>query len=243
MKFLLMLLICAQAFGAELKMENGEILPLSNSHYPLKQFIKDYARLMKINVTYPSDMIRDKDSLHIEFNTKTSPAELKKVFYEMLANLGYTTIEEKKVLWLHNARDIRYLASEVYTDQSYPRDARYSTVLYKLKYPLSTEVSRNLRPIMTRYGRVIDLSDSRTILLIDQGDNVERLIKTIQIMDVEGSYNAMLSYKAKPDENEQNPLREKVLELELEKKLLEEKLLKNMENQSAGIQSFPQGTK
>lgn len=243
MKFLLVLLLCSQAFASELKMENGEILPLSNTKYPLKQFIKDYARLMKINVTYPSDMLREKDALHIEFNTKTSPDELKKVFYEMLANLGYTTIEEKKVLWLHDSRDIRYLASEVYSDQSFPRDARYSTVLYKLKYPLSTEVSRNLRPIMTRFGRIIDLSDARTIILNDQGDNIERLIKTIQIMDTEGAYNAMLTYKAKPDENADNPLQEKVLELELQKKLLEEKLLKNMESVPSGMQPMPQGIK
>lgn len=239
MKLILMLLMCSQVFAGELRMENGEILPITNPHYPLKEFVKDYARMMKINVTYPSNLMRDKDSLHIEFNTKTTPEEFKKVFYEMLSNLGYTAIEDNKILWLHNSRDIRYLASNVYVDQSFPKDARYSTVLYKLKYPISSDVSRNLRPILTRFGRVIDLSDARTIILNDQGSNIDRLIKTIKIMDVEGAYNAMISFKAKPDENENNPLREKVLELEMEKKLLEEKLMKNIES----VQNMPQGFK
>ena len=243
MKFLLLLIFCSQAFGGELKMENGEILPLSNRHYPLKEFIKDYAKVMKINVTYPSNMLRDKDALHIEFNTKASPDELKKVFYEMLANLGYTAIEENKVLWLHDSNDIRYLATEVYADKSFPKNARFSTVIYKLKYPLSTEVSRNIRPILTRYGRVVDLSDARTIILNDQGDNIDRLLKTIQIMDIESAYQAMLTYRAKPDENENNPLREKVLELELDNKLMKDTLLKVKEH-PASSSIFPlQGSK
>jgi general secretion pathway protein D len=224
MKYLLLLILSTQVH-AGLKMVAGEILPFTNTKYPIKEFIKDYAELTKLNVTYPSSMIKDKETVHIQLATRSTVDEFKVIFYEALDTLGYTPKEDGNLLWINNARDIRYLASSVYTDQSFPTDARYSTVIYKLKYPLSSEICRNMRPFMSRWGRVIDMSDARTILFHDRGDNTARLIKTIENLDTEAAYKSVLNFKPKKDEDAENPLKAKVVELELEKKLIEKKYL------------------
>ena len=223
MKYLFLLLVSFQAYGA-LKVSGEDVLPFNNPKYPIKELIKDYAEFMKLNVTYASSMIKN-ETVHIELNTKTPKAEFKKIFYEALYTLGYSPNEDMDVLWINESRDNRYLVSRVYTDGTFPKDASFSTVVYKLKYPLSAEIARNLRPFMSRYGRVIDLNDARTILIHDRGDNAERLIKTIVNMDTEDAYKNILAFKPEKDEDEGNPLKEKVMELEVEKKILEKKYL------------------
>jgi general secretion pathway protein D len=224
MKYLLLLILSTQVH-ARLNVIDGEILPFTNTKYPIKEFIKDYAELTKLNVTYPAKLIQDEETVHIQLATKSTIDEFKVIFYEALANLGYTPIEDGNLLWISDTKDMRYLASPVYTDQNYPKDARYSTVVFKLKYPLSSEISRNMRPFMSRYGRVIDMSDAKTILFHDRGDNTARLIKTIENLDTEAAYKSVLEFKPKIDLDQENPLKEKVVELELEKKLIEKKFL------------------
>lgn len=226
MKFIIFILFYLSANAHAFNIVNGEVQPISRRNYPLKDFIRDYAKLMKLNITYPSNLIKDKETVHIEFNSKVSIPEFKNVFYEAISNLGYSPLEENNVLWLVPAREMRYMYSSVYTDQNFPRNASFSTVLYKLKYPLSSEVARNLRPFVSRYGRVIDLSDARTLIFHDQGDIIERLIATIKSMDNEAAYHALINQAPEVDKDKNNPLKEKVLELEMEKKMLETMYLK-----------------
>jgi type II secretory pathway component GspD/PulD (secretin) len=235
MKYLLLFLLCFKAQAA-LKVAGDEVLPLVNRKYPLKEFIRDYADLMKLNVTYPSNLIPERVTIHLELNTKTTKEEFKKVFYELLSNSGYLPIEDGGILWLSYGRDIRYIPTSVFTDEKFPTNASFSTVVYQLKYPLSAEVARNLRPFMSRYGRVIDLSDSKTLIINDRGDNIARLIATMQNMDTEAAYKSVLDYKPKvEEEKDQDPLREKIVELELEKKILEKKLLQDRGNGSGVV--------
>lgn len=225
MKYLWLFLVCTQLHAA-FKIEGDEISPFTNNKYPLKEFIKDYAELMKLNVTYASDLIKENQTLHIQLNTKVTKGELKKIFFESLDSLGYTSSDDSDILFLFSTRDIRYLPTKMYVDQSFPKDASYSTVLYRLKYPLSAEITRNLRPFLSRYGRVVDLSDAKTLILNDRGDNVERILQTIASLDTEAAYQDLITYKPKKSEGEEvNPLQEKVMDLELEKKLLEKKYL------------------
>ena len=222
--FLLSFLICLSA-QAEIKVQNGEVLPFSYTNYPLKSFVKEFAELMNVNVSYPAGTIDEKDRVFYKLNAKVSTAEFKKIFLEILDNFGLTGIEEDGVIWLSPARDIRYMISEVYIDNKFPKDASFSMVLFTLKHPLSSEIARNLRPFMSRYGRVIDFSDGKTILMSDQGTNIERLIETIKFMDTGKAYQSMLSFVPKPDPDETHPLQEKVMELEVEKKILEKKYM------------------
>lgn len=224
MKYLLLMLLSLSA-QATLKTDKETVLPFSYNGDSLKEVLKDYAEMMNLNITYVAYTIPEKARVYLEINNSMSREDYKKVIYNVMDNYGVTATEDGAVIWINSSRDIRYLPSALYTDSSYPKDSRYSTVIHKLKYPLSSEIARNLRPFMSRYGRVIDFSDARTILLHDKGDNISRLIETIQFMDTDKAYQAVLSFEPKIDPDAANPLKEKVIELELDKKILEKKLM------------------
>jgi type II secretory pathway component GspD/PulD (secretin) len=134
-----------------------------------------------------------------------------------------------------SSRENRYLAGPVSIDSSFSRDAAYKMVLYTLKHPLAPSITRNLRPYVSRYARVINFSDAHTLIISDMGINIDRLIKIIEAMDTAMAYKNFLAQK--PQKTEQNSEeQEKILALELENKFLEKKYLELKETQSVGGQ-------
>lgn len=230
MKLILMMFLCASA-QAGFTRQGSEILPFRDQAYPLASLIEDYASLTGTSISYADDLFRKDQSVHVDFNSKQSLKEFEKFFYSSLDMAGFTAISENGVLWIYNTRDIRYLPVEVYTDDSYPVDKTYSTVIIKLKNPLSSNIARNLRPIVSRYGRVIDFSDGYTLLINDLGTNIDRLKKTIASMDTEKAWKTILESEPKKKEPE-NPLREKVLELQIENDILKKKCVSSGEVRS-----------
>lgn len=231
MKLLWILLITLPAY-AGIQVEGNNILPYSVTDYPLEKFVTEYASVMNKNITYVDGTIRPKDTLSLKVNQKVSKEDFQKIFYNVLVNLGFSTLEFGGAIWIIQGRDVRYRISDVYTEENFPNDSRMYLYMLKLKYPVSSQLSRNTRPYLSRYGRVIDFSDGRNVLIHDTGENIRRILKTVKQLDTEEAYKRMLSYVPKPDPNQGNPLQEKVLELELDKKLLEKKLVELKEGQN-----------
>lgn len=240
MKFILLMLLTINAHAA-LKTENGVILPFKLNDYPLKSLVKDYAELMNQTVTFPSNLFHDKEKLHLDINSKMTKEEFQTIVFNLLHNRGYTPIEQNGLMWIYNSRDIRYIPVAISTDLNFPSDSRYRTAVIKLKYPISSIVARNLRPYMSRYGRVIDFSDARTLIINDTSDNILRVKKTIEFMDVEATFKNFANDKPKIDQDAIDPTNERIVELETDKKILEKKYMELKENSQmqGGVQSFP----
>jgi general secretion pathway protein D len=84
------------------------------------------------------------------------------------------------------SRDARYTTLPVYDDlKALPNNDNFVQFNYRLKYADPADVARNMRPFMSRYGRVIDVKHSKSIHILDSADNVKRLIAITQIVDVE----------------------------------------------------------
>lgn len=234
MKFFLLLLLSLKAHAA-IQVQNGEILPFKLSDYPLKSLVSDYAQMMDVNVTFPVKMFRDNDKVHLDINSKVTKEQFQQIVYNLLFNRGFSPVESNGILWIYNSRDMRYIPAPISTDLNFPADSRFRTAVYILKYPISSIVARNLRPYMSRYGRVIDFSDARTIIVNDTADNIKRLVKTIEFMDVEATFTNFVNDIPKKDPNEIDPMNEKLVELEMDKKILEKKYteLKGMQNGGA----------
>jgi general secretion pathway protein D len=234
MKFLLLLFISLNAQAA-LKLENGFILPFKLKEYPLKSLVNDYAEMMNSTISFPSSMFRENEKLNLEINSRMTKDELQTIVFHLLSNRGYTPIEQNGILWIHSSRDIRYTPSPLTTDLNFPADSRFRTAVFRLKYPISSILARNLRPAMSRYGRVIDLSDARTLIINDTSDNLKRMQKTIEFMDVEATFKNFVNDIPKKDPNAFDPTNEKIVELEAEKKILEKKYIEIKENSGTGI--------
>lgn len=232
MKYLLLLLISITA-QAGIKVQGDQVQPFKSNAYPLRELIKDYAEMTSTHIFYSDKTVDPKDVVQLQLNQAMSKSDFKQIFYALLNAHGFSPMEESGFLWISPTRDNRYLPGPVFTDDSYPRDASFKLVVHTLKYPLASSITRNLRPYVSRYGRVINFSDARTIILSDLGDNIARLVKLVDSMDTELAYQQVLKEKPKTPEID-TALQEKIVGLELENKILERKYLELKENNGTG---------
>ncbi|MBI2519053.1 MAG: hypothetical protein HYV97_01490 [Bdellovibrio sp.] len=226
MKILVLLtLLIANANGA-IRTEGEFILPLQRKNYPLKELIKDYAEALQFNISYPEETLEgDKSTVDLSIHEKISFTQFSTLFQSILDSRGYSLIQEKGFQWIAQTRDVRFRPTEFYANRPLPNDENYVTALFRLKYPIASEITRNLRPFMSRYGRVINFGDGRSIVINDRGSNALRLYETIKFMDTEKVYMAALNKKPKEPDPENNEVNQKLIELELKNKILEKKLI------------------
>jgi general secretion pathway protein D len=121
----------------------------------------------------------------------------------VLANNGYTRIPlgNGKYSIIH-ARDVRYSPTPMYKASELdklPNNWDYVMVEYKMKFPrLIHEVTRSFRPFMSRYGRIVAVKRTNTIIFQDTANNIRRLMNILESVDVEPSKDQL--EKIKEDE-------------------------------------------
>ena len=218
---------------ADLVMDQGYIAPFRYENYPLSSFVTDYSKVMDVNVSYSSGIIFKKAVINLKINKKMNKNEFKNLFFNTLDSQGYTALEDGNIIWLENTRDVRHLPLDVYSGVNYPKNSSYITYLHKLKYPISREVVNNLRPFVSKYARIIEPTDGRTIIFNEKGENISRLLDMVQLLDTDKVYQHVLNFTPTPDNDADNPLRSKVIELEIDKKILEEKYMNLKEEQKS----------
>jgi general secretion pathway protein D len=55
-----------------------------------------------------------------------------------------------------------------------------------LKYVSSREVANSFRPFMSRYGRIIEIKQTNTVIVQETGTHINRLMKLIKFIDIPG---------------------------------------------------------
>ena len=120
-------------------------------------------------------------------NLKITKANADDFISEVLSINGYTRIPSKDDQWtILSSRDVRYMPTPnyIYGKDKVPNNYDYAMVTIKLKNPhIGPEISRNFRPFMSRYGRIIDIKSSGVIIISDTGKNIHRLINLVNILD------------------------------------------------------------
>lgn len=131
------------------------------------------------------------------------------IAYTLYMN-GYTRIPYNGDEWsVINARDVRYSPAPVYTygKDNIPATYDYVTTNIKLKNPfIASELARNFRPFMSRYGRVIDLKDPGMLIINDTGKNVHRLIQIIEQVDKKPTKEEIEIYQAEQKNRQKKQL-------------------------------------
>ena len=83
------------------------------------------------------------------------------------------------------ARDSRYTTLPVVEDETkIPDNDNLIQFNHRLKYADASDMARNLRPFMSRYGRVIDVPYAKSVHIADSGSNIIRLLAMIKVIDV-----------------------------------------------------------
>ena len=99
---------------------------------------------------------------------------------------GYTLVQSGAFYKIVSVRDIRYASTKIYTGSFTPNTDNYIMKILPLKNIDSTEVTRSFRPFMSRYGRILDIKQTNTIIVQDTGQNINRLTRLIKFIDVPG---------------------------------------------------------
>lgn len=150
---------------------------------PLKELTKHMQKLTGINLILDKDL---KGKVSIMAPTPITVGDAWKAYLTALEMNGYTLVKSGSFYKIVSTRDIRYTPTEIYTGNYTPNTDNYAMRIIPLKNINSTEVTRSFRPFMSRYGRIIDIKQTNTIIVQDTGNNINRLVRLIKFIDIPG---------------------------------------------------------
>lgn len=99
---------------------------------------------------------------------------------------GFSLIKSGAFYQVVENKDIRYTPSKIYSGNYTPDTDNYVMKIIPLKYISAKEIDRNFRPLMSRFGRMIMIEQTNTIIIHDTGTNINRMAKLIEFLDVPG---------------------------------------------------------
>ena len=149
----------------------------------LTDLTKHMQKLTGMNLIIEKEL---KGKVSIMAPTAITVGDAWKAYLTALNLNGYTLVKSGTFYKIVNARDIRYVPTKLYTGTYTPNTENYIMKIIPLKNINSSEVTRSFRPFITRYGRIIEIKQTNTIIVQDTGQNLNRLAKLIKFIDVPG---------------------------------------------------------
>lgn len=160
----------------------------------LVDLTKHMQELTGINLILDKDL---KGKVSILAPTPITVGDAWKAYLTALNVNGYTLVKSGAFYKIVQARDIRYTPTKIYTGSFAPDTENYVMKIIPLKNINSTEVTRSFRPFMSRYGRIIDIRQTNTVIVQDTGSNINRLNRLIKFIDVPGHEEALQIIRVK----------------------------------------------
>lgn len=154
----------------------------------IMEITKHMQKLTGINLILDKDV---KGKVSIIAPTPITVGDAWKAYLAALNMAGYSLIKTGAFYKVINARDIRYTPTKIYTGNYTPDTENYVMRVISLKHVSAAEIARNFRPFMSRYGRIIDIKQTNTIIIADTGSNINRLAKMVKFLDVAGHEEAL----------------------------------------------------
>lgn len=153
--------------------------------------IETVSKLTGVKYMYsPGDLGKDNVIFNDEIKLTKENADI--LFSEALNLAGYTRIPSQVpgFMKIINARDIRYAgeapkynASKTLTPDL-PKGADYIQLVYQgTSGGEVSEIARNMRPFMSRYGRVVDFQNSQLLIVADTAAMIRSFLPVIQELD------------------------------------------------------------
>lgn len=149
----------------------------------IMEITRHMQKLTGINLILDKDV---KGKVSITAPTPITVGDAWKAYLAALNMAGYTMVKAGAFYKIINARDVRYVPTKIYTGAYTPDTEAHMMKVIALKNVDAGEISRNFRPFMSRYGRIIDIKQTNTIIISDTGANIARLEKLIKFLDVPG---------------------------------------------------------
>lgn len=160
----------------------------------LEDLTKHMQKLTGINLIMDKGL---KGKVSIIAPTPITVGDAWKAFLTALNMNGYSLMKSGAFYKIINARDVRYTPTKIYTGTYTPETENYVMRIIPLKNISTGEITRSFRPFMSRYGRIIDIKQTNTIIIHDTGANINRLVRLIKFLDVPGHEESLQIIKVK----------------------------------------------
>ena len=121
--------------------------------------------------------------------TKVTPAQAYSIFQSVLQVKGFTTVQAGPVIKIVPAREVR--ESAALTTSQEPGEDRgdsYVTRMIRLKNIDSASLVSVVQPMVSHDGLVAAFPEDNTLILTDNAYNIDRLLKIIGSLDVQGTH-------------------------------------------------------
>ena len=118
--------------------------------------------------------------------TKITVAEAYKAFLSALAINGLTVVPSGGFLKIKSARNAQTDNIETYSGAYFPNTDQMITRIIHLKHISANQVNNSLRNLVSKDGIMYMYEPTNSIILSDYGSNIERVMKIINQLDVQG---------------------------------------------------------
>lgn len=185
MRFLLLALLLSTSALAQVitRDTNGDFV-FTKKSFKASELLHDYAALEGLNLVLSVDF---KDTtLFMEGKRSMSKENMENYLSVVLYHVDGSVVRtsDTKFLNIIQARDTRYVTLPTYNDvESVPRNYNHVQLSYRLQHIQAAELTRNLRPFLSRYGRIIDDNYSNSIHLTEMAGNIHRLMAIVKFLD------------------------------------------------------------
>jgi general secretion pathway protein D len=181
--FILSFLLLNTAFAKTLVKDSNGDYSLLKAEFKVADIVRDYAKLKDINLIMTE---APKGKLLLLGSKNINKENIDLYISAVTSEVGYTLIHNKELnqVQVIPSRDVRYNGGRLHTDiNKVPDNYNHTMFSMRLKHAKAHVISRNMRPFMSRYGRIIDERNANTLILSDTGKNIKRLHKLIMSID------------------------------------------------------------
>ncbi|MGE5752199.1 MAG: type II secretion system secretin GspD [Deltaproteobacteria bacterium] len=128
---------------------------------------------------------------------KITVEEAYNVFLSVLQVKGFTTVEQGNTIKIVALRDAKQESLSTNRGGPDAPASEFITRLIPLQYVDTADVQALLTPIVSKDGLLTSFPASNTLILIDSRANIERILKILALIDIEGTSATLRIYPLK----------------------------------------------
>lgn len=147
------------------------------------ELTKHMQKLTGLNLILDKDV---KGKISILAPSPITVGEAWKAYLTALNVNNLTLIKTGSFYKIVQARDARYYDTSIYMGEYTPDTENYVMRIVKLKNVDAKQISQSFRMFSSRHGRIIEIVQTNSVIILDTGTMVNRLVKMINFIDVPG---------------------------------------------------------
>ena len=162
----------------------GEIV-LNFDNADLYEIIRTLGEILQLNYIVDPNV---RGRVTIQTSGRLRREELFPVFFQILEANGLTAVKEGSLYKIVKLKEATQLpvSTRFGDDQSeLPPGERLVIQIIPLEYISFQEMTKLLTPFVTAGGTIVSHQDSNTLLVVDKASNIEKVLKLIDVFDVD----------------------------------------------------------